>query len=45
VSRAAALGWTARTSLRDGIQRAYDSAPFRRDTAPDASSSADRLSA
>jgi GDP-L-fucose synthase len=45
VSRAAALGWTARTSLRDGIQRAYDSAPFRRDTAPAASPSADRLSA
>jgi GDP-L-fucose synthase len=45
VSRAAALGWTARTSLRDGIQRAYDSAPFRRDTAPADSPSADRLSA
>jgi len=45
VSRAAALGWTARTSLRDGIQRAYDSAPFRRDTAAAASPSADRLSA
>ena len=29
VSRAAALGWQARTSLRDGIERAYESAPFR----------------
>jgi GDP-L-fucose synthase len=29
VSRLAALGWRARTGLRDGIQRAYDSAPFR----------------
>ena len=30
VSRLAALGWKARTSLRDGIRLAYDSAPFRR---------------
>jgi len=37
VSRAAALGWTARTALRDGIAQAYESAPFRRDTAPSAS--------
>jgi GDP-L-fucose synthase len=29
VSRLAALGWRARTSLRDGIRMAYDSAPFR----------------
>jgi GDP-L-fucose synthase len=30
VSRLAALGWRARTSLRDGIQLAFDAAPFRR---------------
>ena len=29
VSRLAALGWRARTSLPDGIRAAYDSAPFR----------------
>jgi GDP-L-fucose synthase len=29
VSRLAALGWHARTPLRDGIRAAYDSAPFR----------------
>ena len=29
VSRLAALGWRARTALRDGIRLAYDSAPFR----------------
>ncbi len=29
VSQLAALGWRARTSLRDGIRLAYDSAPFR----------------
>ena len=29
VSRLAAFGWHARTHLRDGIQAAYDSAPFR----------------
>jgi len=29
VSRLAALGWRARTSLSDGIRAAYDSAPFR----------------
>jgi len=29
VSRLAALGWQARTSLRDGIRLAYESAPFR----------------
>lgn len=29
VSKLAALGWRARTSLRDGIRLAYDSAPFR----------------
>jgi GDP-L-fucose synthase len=28
VSRLAALGWHARTGLRDGIRAAYDSAPF-----------------
>jgi GDP-L-fucose synthase len=28
VSRLAALGWRARTPLRDGIARAYESAPF-----------------
>ena len=30
VSRLASLGWKATTSLRDGIRRAYDAAPFRR---------------
>jgi GDP-L-fucose synthase len=29
VSRLAALGWKARTGLRDGIAKAYDAAPFR----------------
>jgi GDP-L-fucose synthase len=29
VSRMSALGWRARTGLRDGIRMAYDSAPFR----------------
>lgn len=29
VSRLAALGWRARTPLREGIQMAYDQAPFR----------------
>ncbi|HEY9105248.1 MAG TPA: GDP-L-fucose synthase, partial [Roseateles sp.] len=29
VSRLSTLGWRARTSLRDGIRLAYDSAPFR----------------
>ena len=29
VSRLAALGWRARTGLREGIRQAYDSAPFR----------------
>jgi len=29
VSRLEALGWRARTSLRDGIRLAYDAAPFR----------------
>jgi len=29
VSRLAALGWTARTDLREGIGKAYDTAPFR----------------
>jgi GDP-L-fucose synthase len=29
VSRLAALGWRARTSLADGIRSAYDAAPFR----------------
>lgn len=29
VSRAKALGWVAQTPLRDGIRRAYESAPFR----------------
>jgi GDP-L-fucose synthase len=29
VSRLGALGWRARTALRDGIRAAYDSAPFR----------------
>lgn len=29
VSRLAGLGWRATTSLRDGIRKAYDSAPFR----------------
>ena len=39
VSRAAALGWKARTSLREGIELAYESAPFRHaaaSTAPSA---------
>ncbi len=30
VSRLAALGWRARTPLRDGIARAYSTAPFRK---------------
>ena len=34
VGRLAALGWRARTSLRDGIARAYAAAPFARQTAP-----------
>ncbi|WP_431259089.1 GDP-L-fucose synthase family protein [Roseateles chitinivorans] len=29
VGRLAALGWRATTGLRDGIRKAYDSAPFR----------------
>ncbi|HEV8693298.1 MAG TPA: GDP-L-fucose synthase [Lysobacter sp.] len=29
VSRLASLGWHARTLLREGIQKAYDAAPFR----------------
>jgi GDP-L-fucose synthase len=29
VSRMTALGWRARTGLREGIRAAYDSAPFR----------------
>lgn len=29
VGRLATLGWQATTSLRDGIRKAYDSAPFR----------------
>lgn len=29
VSRLAELGWRSRTSLKDGIQSAYDAAPFR----------------
>jgi GDP-L-fucose synthase len=29
VSRLASLGWRSTTSLRDGIRKAYDSAPFR----------------
>ena len=29
VSRMTALGWTARTTLREGIERAYATAPFR----------------
>ena len=29
VGRMSALGWTARTSLREGIERAYAAAPFR----------------
>ena len=28
VSRMSALGWRARTALRDGIERAYAAAPF-----------------
>ena len=34
VGRLAALGWRARTSLRDGIARAYAAAPFARHAAP-----------
>ena len=30
VNRIAALGWRARTSLRDGIEKTYATAPFRR---------------
>jgi len=30
VGRLRALGWQARTGLREGIQRTYESAPFRR---------------
>jgi GDP-L-fucose synthase len=33
VSRLAALGWKARTALREGIARAYETAPFRAATA------------
>jgi GDP-L-fucose synthase len=33
VGRLHALGWRARTSLREGIRRAYDTAPFRSATA------------
>ena len=33
VGRLAALGWRARTSLRDGIAKAYAAAPFVRDAA------------
>ncbi len=29
VGRLRSLGWTAKTSLRDGIRQAYESAPFR----------------
>ena len=29
VSRMAALGWRARTGLREGIERTYAAAPFR----------------
>ena len=29
VSRLEALGWKARTGLRDGIRKAYEAAPFR----------------
>jgi GDP-L-fucose synthase len=28
VSRLKALGWTAKTTLRDGVQLAYEAAPF-----------------
>ncbi|MBN8490657.1 MAG: GDP-L-fucose synthase [Burkholderiales bacterium] len=34
VSRMAALGWRARTGLREGIAQAYASAPFRQDNSP-----------
>ena len=34
VGRLAVLGWRARTSLRDGIARAYAAAPFARHAAP-----------
>jgi len=34
VGRLAALGWRARTSLRDGIARAYAAAPLARHAAP-----------
>jgi len=33
VSRLSALGWTAHTALKDGIRRAYESAPFQQQTA------------
>jgi GDP-L-fucose synthase len=29
ISRMSSLGWRAKTSLRDGIQKAFDTAPFR----------------
>jgi GDP-L-fucose synthase len=38
VSRLAARGWTARTSLLDGIRKAYEAAPFRTDRSPASSS-------
>ena len=35
VSRLAALGWRARTALREGIRLAYEAAPFRAQAATD----------
>jgi len=34
VSRMSALGWSARVGLREGIERAYTSAPFRQGAQP-----------